>query len=378
MKFRLELRDSNFNVKEILDREFLDLSWAYSRIGGCGEFSFKLPRKRFSERAIIGDFNVRIYYRNPETGVFDLWYQGLIESKVPTVKGNTENIIITGHGYQSQLSRIYLNNITYTSQEVSVIVKDILDNYVTPDTDITYSASDIEVTSFTVSSINFNDDVKSAFQKLADITGSREWGVDKNRKFFFKARSSTIGFRFLSGTNIMDFEDTQDFSKIINRIIFQGAQAGGTYFTAGPYNDTASQAKYGIRSTVIQNSSVVTSDVASQLADAKFDEFGEVTRKASCALVGFGQRGGFDAQMEGTTPLPLFAEISRKTKYGEKEYGTFLYSGIIGRIINRINYFLTNNNSLKIDLDLGQLRTDFAEQISQIEYDLDQQRSAAL
>ena len=133
-----------------------------------------------------------------------------------------------------------------------------------------------------------------------------------------------------------------------------------------------------MRATVIQNSSVTTSTVAAQLADATLDEFKEVIRKASCELAGFEDRGGFTAQMESTTPIPLFAEISRKIKYGQKKYGTFLYSGVVGRLINRINYSLSDDNSLKINLELGQLRSNFAEQISQLEYSLEQQRSAAL
>ena len=148
-------------------------------------YGFNLSRKRFQEKAISGDFNVRIYYRNPATDVFDLWYQGLIENKSPNVRGSTEDIPISGHGYQVQLKRIYLNNITYTSQEASVIVKNILDNYVTPDTDISYSASDIEATSFTFDSIQFNESASSAIQKIADTVGAIEWGVDKNRKFYF-------------------------------------------------------------------------------------------------------------------------------------------------------------------------------------------------
>ena len=117
MKIRVVVSDRNFVVKEILDNEFYDLSWGYAPVGGCGEFTFKLPRKRFAEKAISGDYNVKVYHRNTSTNVFDLWYQGLIENKIPTVQGLTENIEFSGHGYQVQLGRIYINNVTYTSME---------------------------------------------------------------------------------------------------------------------------------------------------------------------------------------------------------------------------------------------------------------------
>jgi len=382
MKFRLELRNRNFEIKEILDDEYLDLNWSYSRIGGCGEVGFRLPRKRFEERSLTGESNIRIYYRNPDTNLYDLWYQGLIENKVPNVDGNSEEIGVMGHGYIHQLSRVYVSNgavaQTYVSQEVSIIVKSILDNFIVPVTNVTYNVSDIEATTFTPNNIEFSTNAMSAMQTLAELAGNREWGVDKNRNFFFKARSSSIGFRFLAGTNIKSFQDNQDFSEIVNRLFVQGAQVGGTYHFFGPYTDSSSQIKYNTRTKIIQNSSVTTETVADQLSSGTLEEFKEVSRKASAELVGFGQLGGFNAQMEATTPLDLFAEISKKVKFGQKKFGMFLFSGVVGRLINRINYSLSNNGTLGIRLDLGQLRPNLAEQISQVEYQLEQQRTAAL
>jgi hypothetical protein len=368
--------DNNFAVKDILDDEYTDLSWSYSRIGGCGGFSFLLPRKRFEERAITGESNVRIYYRNPETNIYDLWYQGLINNKTPTVSGNSEVISVSGHGYQAQLGnkRIYLNNVTYTSQEISVIVKDILDTYVTPNTDISYNVGDIEVTSITPSSITFNDFALNAFEKLADLVGTREWGVDKDRNFYFKSRSSTIGenFRFINGKTMTDFEEIQDFSRIVNQVYVQGAQTGGTYHLFGPFDDVGSQSKYNLRTDFISNSSITSADVGSQFGTAYLAEHKEVSRRASMSLI------EYNALIEATIPMNLVAEISKKVKYGQKKYGTFLYSGIVGRLINRINYSLSNNNSLSIQLDLGDSRPEITEQLSILEYELDQQRSAAL
>ena len=258
-RVRIEMRDTNFNVKEIFDKEYYDLNWSYSRIGGCGDFSFSIPRKRFEERAIKGEYNIRIYYRDPETDTWGLRYQGLINNKIPVIRGHSENIQISGHGYINQLSRVYLNNISYSSQEASVIVKNILDNYVTTATNVSYSAPDLVATSFTFDSLVFNDNALTAMQKISDTVGEREWGVDANRNFYFKERSSTIGFRYFLGKQIMNFEDNQDFSEIVNRVFVQGAQVGGTYHFFGPYDEVPSQTKYNVRTKVVQNSSVTTS-----------------------------------------------------------------------------------------------------------------------
>jgi len=372
MRFRLEIRDRNFVTKEILDSEYMNLSWSYSRIGGCGEVSFELPRKRFEETAISGEFNVRIYYRDPSTNSYSLWYQGLIENKIPRLRGDSETIPFQGHGYQSQLSRVYLNNLTYNNTEISAIAAAIIGTYVNGVTDVTYDASLISTTTFTPSSISFNETALSAITKLADLVGGREWGVNQDRDFFFKARSSDISFRFIGGNKIIDFEDNQDFSKIANQIYVQGSQVGGTYHFFGPYNDVSSQSKYGVRTHIISNASVTSTDVGSQLATSYLSEFAEVSRRASCSLI------DYNAQVEATVPIGLFVESGKKTKYGQKKYGQFLYSGLVSRIINRVNYVLTNNGALFVKLDLGQARPNLAESISQLEYELEQNRQAAL
>lgn len=370
MIFRVELRDRDFNILEILDREFMGLSWSYARVGGCGDFSFSLPRKFCEEKSISGDFNIRIYYRNPSTKNYDLWYQGLIEDKDPQISGNQEIIKISGHGYLTQLSRIYIDK-DYSSQEISAIVKNILDTYITPNTDITYDVGDIENTGFTADSLEFNTDAKRALETLANIVGSIEWGVDKNRKFFFKTRSSSVGFRWRIGKDITGLSENQSFKDIINRVIIQGGDVGGMPYSK-TYNDTLSQAKYHLRTKVIQNSAIVTDTVSAQYADAIFAEFNEVIRKANITFI------NKDERIEAAIPIPLVIIIGDPVRYGEKKYGTFLYSGLIERQINRINYSLGNDNILKTQVDIGYTKPSIAEEIAKLDYKLEQQRAGAL
>lgn len=370
-KFRVELRDRQFNILDILDNEYTELSWSYSRIGGCGGFSFKLPRRLFEEKNVSGTFNIRIYYRNPSTDTYDIWYQGFIQNKTPFVRGNTEDIQIDGHGYYAQLKNIYVNT-SYASQEVSVIVKDVLDTYITPNTNISYQAADIEATTYTPDSITFNDYGDAVMQKLADLVGTREYGVDSSRNFFFKARSTSVGRQFYLNKNLHSFTENQDFSDIFNRVYVQGAQAGGTSYFSAATNHLPSQAKYGIIDRVIQNSSVTTDAVAAQLSTSALSESNDVSRKASFKLV------NLEAQLEATNPIDLINVIKKQTRYGQKRYGTFLYAGNVNRVVNRLNYTVTDANTLEIDVDCGQLRPDIVEQLSQLTYNLEQNRASSV
>lgn len=374
MIYRIELADRSFNRLEYLEKEAMGLSWEYSRDqGGCGAFSFDLPRSLCDEKFISGDFNIKIKRRNPATAAYDLWYQGLIERKEPSIQGDKETVSIEGHGYWTQLGRVRLTE-TYTSTEISVIVKDILDTYVVPNTQITYDAGDVPATSFTPDTLEFkNVTAMEALKTCAETAGGIEMGVDRNRKFFFKARSTAVNFRFpATGGKLVNYSYEDDFSSIVNHVFIQGGDVSGSPFI---YNDDdpISKLKYGYRAAVIQNSAIVTNSVAQQFIDALLAEKSDVVRRGRGKLVNHEQL------LEDTTPLGLFHPIVRGTFYGEKEYGTFLYSGVITFQINRIAYSIAGEGGdLNIGLTLGELRPDEAEYLSRLENRIEAMRTADL
>ncbi len=371
VEFRVELRDRSFNMLDVLDAQLVDLQFNYARMGGCGDFSLTLPRKYCDEKYISGGFNIRIYIWNEATAVFDLWYQGQIEEKIPSIKGVKEYIDVIGHGYQSQLSQIQFS-ASYVSQEISVIVKNILDNYIVGVKDITYDSAQIENTGITLDQIDFNTDVQSALQTLSDIAGTREFGVDRNRKFYFKARSSTPGFYFSVGAEIENFVEDQDFKSIVNHLVVQGGDVAGTPYTKS-FDDAASQLKYGRQDKVFQSSPITSDAVAQQLALATFADYNDVVRKATCDYV------NRKVQIEQTLPIPLMVLIADSAiQYGTQNYGTFLYSGLINRQINRISYKIDSVKCLSISLDLGTLLPDDADYINRLQYQNEQLRTSNL
>jgi hypothetical protein len=377
MKVRLELRNKDFELLEILDNEFSGLTWEYNRVGGCGSMQFSLPREYCNERSISGDFNVRLYVRNESTLVYDLWYQGIVENKSPSVGSDKETVSVQVQGYQAQLYRIQLSAVTYSSLDVADIVEDLLDTYIVPNTDITYDIADIETTGFVVDNIKFDTDCLGAIQTLADIVGAREWGVDKDRKFFFKERSSTVAYSLPLGGKIVSFTSDESFRDIVNRVIIQGGDVADVPFvpdyTTAPYNNLQSQLKYGRHDQVYQNSSVVTDQVAEQFAAAILAENSDVIRRAKCDLA------DYEVRIEESIPIGLFQIVAPGTLYGERLYGTFLYSGRIQFQINRIGYKLEDNDSSSnITLELGQPRPNISEAIGQLRYQLEQLRSASL
>lgn len=369
MDYKIVISDRAFNViKEIQDIAS-NISWGYNRVGGCASFAFEVPIRYCEETFLGGNFNVKIYIKNYSTGDFDLWYQGRIEDKGHNVKGIHERITISGNGYQSQLKDIYVDR-DYTANEASVIVKSILDNDITPNTDITYDAGDIAATSFTFDSLEVNKDALDAMETIANVVGSREWGVDKDRKFFFKARSSSVGFRFPLDDKVLSWNNNTSSNEIVNRVIIIGGDVAGSTFTR-TVNDLDSQRKWKRRDKVIQNSSIVSNTVADQFADAIFAESNGISRRAKLQLL--------DGQLiETTIPIPLVQVVAKSVTLGTKKYGEFLYSGRISYQVNRVDYRIDDLGNMVISLGLGRLRPNIAEDLNQLEYRIDQLTSTGL
>ncbi len=370
--FKIQLSDRSFNHLEFLDNQVADFGFDFARLGGCGNISLSLPRNYCDEKFISGDFNLKVYFKNRVTKAYDLRYQGLVQTKTPTIESNREYIVVDGSGYVNQLSEIQIpKDTTFVAMEVSAIVKNILDNYIVGVKDITYDSGDIQNTGITLDTVKYNTDIFSIMQELASVGGNIEWGVNQNRKFYFKIASTTPGFYFNIGSQVINFNEQQSFIDIVNRVIVQGGDVAGSPYTK-IFNDTTSQLKYGRRDKVYQSTAITTDTVAQQLATSIFGNYNDVVRKANMDLV------NYDSQVEATLPIPLLVLRASGVTYGTKPYGTFLYSGLVNRQINRIQYKVDVTRQLSVSLDLGQYLPDQADKIRQIEYNVDQLRTANL
>ena len=85
---------------------------------------------------------------------------------------------------------------------------------------------------------------------------------------------------------------------------------------------------------------------------------------------------GENAQLETTTPLGLLVFRTTGIRYGEKNYGEFLYSGEVEYQINKVRYTVGTNRSLIKTIDLGQLRPSVSEEIEQLSFELEMLRAA--
>jgi hypothetical protein len=356
----LELRDRNFSLIKVLDNLSRRVSWEWNRIGGCGRFTIDLPTSELIN--INPDYDVRINI----DGV--IRYRGYVESYRPIVDIKN-SVQLTGFGYIGQLERNRVNH-TYTNQEISLIVKDVLDTYVVPNTSITYDAADIEVTDYTIDSIVFDDLANNVIKTLAEIAGDIEWGVDRNKKFFFKNKSTDIRHYVRFGKDLKKYDIIDDYGAIINRLNIKGGAALDEVA-----DNTESQASYGIRSQIVSNSSITTANVAQRYGTSVLAEKAKINRKVTAMITNNSEF------FEDTVPLGKVAfvgsTIQPSKRYGDADaiYGAFKYGGMPSMQIEIIKYILTSGG-VDVNMNAGYARPDLASDIKNIEFQIQQLRNA--
>ncbi len=99
------------------------LDFAFNRDGGCGAFSFTTSE----DLSLEYNFRCDIYLYEMK------WFSGYL-TKLPQV-GTGLTYKYEGWGFAEQVDWQTINE-TYIGDELSVIVEDILDTYITPNTDV--------------------------------------------------------------------------------------------------------------------------------------------------------------------------------------------------------------------------------------------------
>ncbi len=211
---------------------------------GCGAFSFvvdSIPSFAISFRTRV---DIHPYFDSTA------WFTGFIQT-IP-LPGQKPPYKYVGFGFFEQLDWVTVT-ASYPNQEVSLIVKDIIQNFVDPPTQIIYNAAKIETTSYTITDIKFDHAfAKDALQALANIAQGYEFGVDNSREFYFRAVDTAVQYYYWAGVQFQDIEIEEDPLSIRNKLYVKSGkiQTDGTNWI-GSVSDAASISAYGFREDIV-------------------------------------------------------------------------------------------------------------------------------
>ena len=268
-KYTIELRDKSGVLIQYLTPWANDISWEWNRKGGCGRCQMKLemPYRKITFNA-LDDIQIRV----KDGATSKLVYRGFIAASTPKLKIGQE-ITLDIRGYFDLLKFIVVQDNgdekAYLSMLASDIVNDIIDSFIVPNTPV--SKGTIDTTSFTVDTILFKTSVAEALRTLADLLGGIEYGVDQNLVFFWRDEDINLRHKFFIGNNVEILDRKTDFSRLVNKIYFEGGEVSGSPFLrTGSASDSINN--YFLAEDIIVNAAISTPTVADQYITAVLNE----------------------------------------------------------------------------------------------------------
>jgi len=211
---------------------------------GCAAFSFvcdNVPSFALSYRTRV---DIHPYFDTVP------WFTGFIQ--VLPQPGKKRPYEYSGFGFFEQLDWVTITE-SYENQDIAVIVKDIVQDTVAPNTQIIYNESKITSPSYTVIKADFDHvPAKGAIQKLANMAQGYEFGVDDSREFYFRAIDTEIYHSFWTGKHYQDVQIEENPFTVRNKLYIKigKIQVGGSNII-GSVQDNPSINTYGLREAVI-------------------------------------------------------------------------------------------------------------------------------
>jgi len=216
---------------------------------GCGLFDLTLGEP---PSGIGQDFRCDVHLWNSSTPI----YSGFI-NRLPGAGTTERNTNLQGFGGMALLDRVYITQ-TYEAQSVRSIVLDVI-RQAEQRVRVTADQSQVDAISYsTQGQIKFlRTPIKTALKQLASLAGGYSWGIDANRKFFFRAPSTEVDLHAWTGKHLETYIANEDYSEIVTRLYVKAGKVRSdlaptetfykTNWVPDQIDDKDAQATYEIR-----------------------------------------------------------------------------------------------------------------------------------
>ena len=408
--FQVFIKDLQGNLLDILIEEVDGISWSYSTIGGCNEARIVIRRPFDEYGQLDEDYKIEIWrdidklgqagVRLPavfgpsgiqlgtsHVGERELRWGGYVDKLEPALD-EYESVTLHCLGWAQKLERLGVANldlsgnpVPYVNVDVGVIVRDIIDNWALPGSQIKRTAAFglVPDTGYIVSNIFFYGYIADALRTLAEMAGDAEWGCRSDGEFFFMRRSQVIKQTHAIGNKIKLYQPLKASDDIVNRVFLQGADGLRATISLGSFVAGNQKERF------VTVGSISNPTEATLWATGYSARFGPGV-PTSQRLSGRLKIGATARQIEGVgVPLGLLRVIGGPVfiGHGDKlqaqvpfELG-HIYGGITDQSfrINSIAYTVTEDN-LDVDITLGARSNAVADRVASIERKLSELRQA--
>lgn len=196
----------------ISDNTLLNLSFSFLQDGGCERFSFTLAEP-YKTVTISSNYRMEIYLFNQQEVP---WFTGYLET-IPQ-EGTEKKQTYTGYGYYGKFANKLVTMIK-TGTEVSEIAEeDVLDDEIIPNYDILKNSDKIEeVYTLKGTFQTEREYARDIIKRLAEIAQNYEFGVDREREFYFRTIDTSIKEKLWIGRDVDTFTPKSDPKDLVNR-----------------------------------------------------------------------------------------------------------------------------------------------------------------
>lgn len=378
---------------EYLDSDVESIQWKYSTLGGCAEATVRLRRLFDDFGEIATDYGVEIWREIDKlgvagtklpavlpmllgtafTGLQERRWSGFVRELEPILE-EQESVELRCNGWSRQMEYIIVPQpaVAWTSMDIGAIVRDIIDTYVVPGTQINRTAA-LNLVPNTSIVLSTFDGETSAFQMislLAELAGNAEWGVRADKEFYFLQRTSAVKQSYVIGDRVSVFRKVDSADDVVSRVYLRGA--AGQRFTL---TYTAQESGY-YKDRTVNIPSVSDTAAATLWGDAYFARFGVGQPSGRIQI------GETDDHIEGVghplgllraiggpvftaagATLPALLPMKLASIHGDYTDDEFR--------INSVTY-TPSDDALTIDVDLGERSSHFADYLRRIEYRLNE------
>ncbi len=239
---------------------------------GFSELKVSLARTAFSygEDWDVAFGNIlKLYVMDKESGdAGQLIYSGYISNYEPNSSETGDKVEVTFFSFWAQLAQIMFESagatqVTYTAQDPAVILKDVLDKFVTAGGVLAYAVGSIDLTGASVTytfNTNTYQEVLLKIIELLPIGWYLRVGADNI--VYLKQEATTPNHLFTFGKDIQTFNPEKRIENLVNTIYFTGA---GTLYNK--FVSVISVAQYGTHSVKITDTRVTDALTAQSMAN---------------------------------------------------------------------------------------------------------------
>lgn len=360
--FYVQLLNGEDEVVRVLDKQIEAMDWQFNRQGGCGSFNVRLKERygALDDLNIDPSFSVAIHEHIAGASHM-LWFRGAVDKKEDDLDSR-ETISLSGYGYSRQLSRVVVA-ATYGGENISAIVSSILEDFVAPNTDIRHVVNLIHPSAYTADTIVFNTTADKALKELADLIGY-EFGVDKERRFYFGPAGVTVMHRFFIGGDVQAYKSPVDWDGIVNKLHIQGKDG-----LRAVVENVGSQALFGVREGIVVNASIASDSVAQKYGQSYLRDKAKPVRRARIVV------RKVERPLEWE--LPPLGRVSVggtqsgvSAKYGTAIYGQATYGGPFQAQAESVGYTWRTGKPSAV-VQLGSPKDEMARTLKQVELEID-------